>query len=228
MRERLLDALLPWRRRSGVEELREDIDEIRSHVVPEDGETISEQLEELQERQEDEEKRSRSNEEAIEHIIEALSHQAKDREQLRSVLERIEELETRIDKMEGRLNETSQLDEKTGSEASGRTSKRVDGSTGRTGDAGTTQQSIDAGEQLWQETTPAQRTIIKTMYDLGYPLSYQEIADEVGRSVSTVKNHINNLKSMGFDFKEDTGYNNTKKYMLDERVKQFLTLRLND
>lgn len=84
------------------------------------------------------------------------------------------------------------------------------------------------GEKLWSKTTPAQKNVLKVLYDSGYPMSYKEIAKELNRTVSTVKNHINNLKSMGVRFREESGKNNSKKYMLDDRVRSFLTMRLND
>jgi len=91
-----------------------------------------------------------------------------------------------------------------------------------------TTDQIEQGELLWQNATDAEREIIKTLYDAGYPSSYNELAEKLKKSISTVKNHLNNLKSKGFKFQERTGINNTKKYLLDTRVKTFLTLRLND
>ncbi len=84
------------------------------------------------------------------------------------------------------------------------------------------------GEILWKNTTPAQKNVLKVLYESGYPMSYRELGEELNRSISTVKNHINTLKSMGVNFIEERQGNNSKKYMLDERIKSFLTMRLND
>ena len=84
------------------------------------------------------------------------------------------------------------------------------------------------GEILWKNTTPAQKNVLKVLYESGYPMSYKELGDELNRSISTVKNHINTLKSMGVNFVEERQGNSSKKYMLDERIKSFLTMRLND
>jgi len=91
-----------------------------------------------------------------------------------------------------------------------------------------TTDQIEQGQNLWECATDAERDIIKTLYDAGYPYSYHELSEKLEKSISTVKNHLNNLKSKGFQFQERIGLNNTKKYLLDARVKTFLTLRLND
>lgn len=88
--------------------------------------------------------------------------------------------------------------------------------------------SIEEGKLLWEKTTDAEREIIMELYDAGYPLTYNELANKLKKSVSTVKNHINNMKLKGFRFEETIGMNNLKRYSLDPRVKIFLTLRLNN
>jgi len=174
-----------------------------------------------------------TNTQAVEHIIEAVHHTFESGEDGSSgsvpdeAAAYMAELEQRVARLEKRLEE-----EKRPSEASGRptnrTTRRPDDVDGRPASLAGTAEDAKAGEQLWGKATPAQQNVLQALYDAGYPMSYKEIADEVGRSVSTVKNHINNLKSVGFDFKEDSGHNNAKKYMLDDRIKAFLTLRLNE
>lgn len=174
-----------------------------------------------------------TNAQAVEHVIEALHHKVKSEESgpgapvSDEVAAYMADLEERIAQLENRL-----AVEDEGLEASGRptnrSTRRPDDVDGRPGSLAGTAEDAKVGEQLWRKATPAQQSVLQAMYDTGYPMSYKEIADEVGRSVSTVKNHINNLKASGYDFKEDAGHNNAKKYMLDDRIKAFLTLRLNE
>ncbi len=89
-------------------------------------------------------------------------------------------------------------------------------------------EGVIEGELLWEKTTPAQKNVLQTLYKSGYYMTYNEIANKLNRSVSTVKNHINTLKSMGVEFKETREGNNSKKYMLDDRIKSYLTMKLND
>jgi len=174
-----------------------------------------------------------SHEEAISHLIDVLSHYTSE-EKLDELFDRHETLEEQIEALQKQLEalrdeeDTHNVVADAVSPPSQRPSGRVEATDGRSTTAVETASNLEEGENLWEGTTEAQKNILKVMYDLGYPVSYKELADELGRSRSTVKNHINNMKSSGFDFKEDVGYNNAKKYMLDERVKAFLTLRLND
>lgn len=87
---------------------------------------------------------------------------------------------------------------------------------------------LKKGKKLWEKATDAQRQIIKKMYDLGYPVSYKELASEIGNTVSTIKSHINSMKDKDFRFRITLGPNSTKKYLLDDRLKRYLTQRLND
>jgi len=91
-----------------------------------------------------------------------------------------------------------------------------------------TANNIRVGKKLWEKATDAQKRIIKKMYDLGYPVSYKELASELGNSVSTIKSHINSLKDKDLKFRITLGPNSTKKYLLDDRLKSYLTHRLND
>jgi predicted nucleic acid-binding Zn-ribbon protein len=174
-----------------------------------------------------------SNKEALSHLVEVLSHHVEEEDSV-SAEDAIDGLEARLTALDDRMERLEQSladlsdQDFIKNASSERPSRRLDGSDGRPSSSSGQAEGVERGKDLWEQATPAQRNIIKAMYDTGYPVSYSEISNEVGRSVSTVKNHINNLKSIGFNFKEDVGYNNSKKYMLDERVKTFLTLRLND
>ena len=109
-----------------------------------------------------------------------------------------------------------------------RTTSRPIITTKRPTNTTSTTDQIEQGKILWENATDTEREIIQALYDAGYPLSYGELAEKLNKSLSTVKNHLNNMKAKGFQFQERTGLNNTKKYLLDFRVKTFLTLRLND
>ncbi len=89
-------------------------------------------------------------------------------------------------------------------------------------------EKLEEGKALWTKTSETEREIIRELYDAGYPMTYHELANTLNKSVSTIKNHINNMKLKGFDFQESIGTNNTKKHTLDERIKLFLTMRLNN
>lgn len=201
---------------------------IRSLVGPS---RTDQELEELRSRIDQLDDLLDSQEEAITHVLDVVTTHTER-------IDSLEDLDDRVDDVEQRLDDerTAERPIKTSSGASDVkrakkvlvSSGRSDGRTQRSMDAADRVAGIDEGQRLWAEATRAQQGIMKLMYDAGYPMSYREIAEELGRSVSTVKNHINNLKSQGVSFQEDTGHNNTKKYLLDERVKSFLTLRLND
>jgi len=201
---------------------------IRSLVGPS---RTEQELEELRSRIDQLDDLLDSQEEALAHVLDAVTAHAER-------IDSLEELDGRVEEMEERLDDGRTAMKRVDTSFSGSAMKqaqkvsvssgRTDGHDQRSMDAAERVAGIDAGQQLWMDATRAQQSIMKLLYDAGYPMSYQEIAEELGRSVSTVKNHINNLKSQGVSFQEDTGHNNTKKYLLDERVKSFLTLRLND
>lgn len=201
---------------------------IRSLVGPS---RTEQELEELRSRIDQLDDLLDSQEEALTHVLDVVTTHTER-------IDSLEDLDTRVEEMEQRLDDgrtaVKRIDASSEGSAAERAQKivmssgRSDGQTQRGMDAADRVAGIDEGQRLWSEATRAQQGIMKLMYDAGYPMSYREIAEELGRSVSTVKNHINNLKSQGVSFQEDTGHNNTKKYLLDERVKSFLTLRLND
>lgn len=163
----------------------------------------------------------------IEENIGTISSMEDLKEQNSSLREKIDNLDEKIDKLTDRgLNIYRE------EESVHRQPKRqeVTQPTGiRWGDnINQTAKRIEEGRRLWKKATDAQRQIVKKMYDLGYPITYRELSSELSKSVSTVKNQMNGLKTKGFNFQEDIGANNTKKYLLDPRVKTFLTLKLND
>ncbi|MDY6778607.1 MAG: winged helix-turn-helix transcriptional regulator [Candidatus Nanohaloarchaea archaeon] len=219
-----------------VERLHDELDQLRDHVLHDDDrereQPLERQVDALEAHIEELRDELRQNREALEHVVEALSHSAEKQAAIENLEERLHTLEQHLSNVDPLTRENLSNPSKPGKETSRRTSsstsERSEGESGRAGGAVETARAVERGKRLWEKATPAQRSILQTLYDAGYPMSYKEIANDVGRSVSTVKNHINNLKSAGFDFKEDAGYNNTKKYMLDETVKAFLTVRLND
>jgi len=196
-------------------------------------EDLEQRLSDIEEWTEEKDEHIEKNAQAVEHLIEAIAHTLEsDEEQVKNAMPEelaayLADIEERLAKLEKHSTPPKKSVEPATS-SSKRPSKRLVDEDGRTSTVVETAEGAKAGEELWKQATPAQRSILQTMYDAGYPMSYKELAEEVGRSVSTVKNHINNLKSAGFDFKEDSGHNNAKKYMIDDRVKAFLTLRLNE
>lgn len=201
---------------------------IRSLVGPSQ---TDQELEELRSRIDQLDDLLDSQEEALTHVLDVVTTHTERIDSLEDVDDRLEEMEQRLDDERTATEPIKPSSEASDMKAARKmlvSSGRSDGQTQRSMDAADRVAGIDEGQHLWTEATRAQQGIMKLMYDAGYPMSYREIAEELGRSVSTVKNHINNMKSQGVSFQEDTGHNNTKKYLLDERVKSFLTLRLND
>jgi DNA-binding CsgD family transcriptional regulator len=232
---RLIDAVSQDR----VETISDEIADLREEVLSNRTQMraarsdLEERVSSIESWKEERDDHIDTNAQAVEHIIEAVHHTVDSGEDPSEAalpdeaIAYMAELEERVAQLENRLDV-----EKTSLESSGRPTNRTigrpDDVDGRPGSLAGTAEDAKTGERLWQKATPAQQSVLQTMYDAGYPMSYKEIADEVGRSVSTVKNHINNLKAAGYDFKEDAGHNNAKKYMLDDRIKAFLTLRLNE
>ncbi|MDY6771127.1 MAG: winged helix-turn-helix domain-containing protein [Candidatus Nanohaloarchaea archaeon] len=239
MLRRAIRRLLGISSRDHTDHISSELEELRDAVLSNAAEIedlrtdLTARVEDIEEWRQQRDEHIDSNAQAVEHLLEALTHQleAEGREEKQSIDDEIAAKLADIDERLTALEKAYNV-RKTGEEPSGRTSKRpssrlVDKNGQPTNLAGTAEDAKQ-GEQLWKKATKAQRSVLKTMYDAGYPMSYKEIAEEVGRSVSTVKNHINNLKAAGFEFKEDEGHNNAKKYMVDDRVKAFLTLRLNE
>lgn len=84
----------------------------------------------------------------------------------------------------------------------------------------------EAMEQLWNAVTPSQKKVVMALYELGYPASYRELAKELDRSVSTVKNHVNALKAKGVSFEEQRGPDNAKRYRLGEDIRSYLAMKI--
>lgn len=221
-----------------VGDVEDDINQIREHVLTgshslqDRTDLLERQVDTLQQERKELSAEIESHDTAIEHIVDALSHiSGQDKEE--TLNDNIGGLENRISSIEDKLHRLEQLgvfeeSSNDGSEASGRPDGRSSDQDGRHTDVEGLVHDVHSGKKLWNDATNAQREVIKTLYASGYPLSYREIADELGKSVSTVKNHINNLKSSGAEFKEEIGQNNEKKYMIDDRIQAFLTMRLND
>ena len=171
--------------------------------------------------------------EALESLIELIEN-FKGLEKDESVLKDIDRLDKRISRLEQTIK-TPEMSkkrvlapEKDSLASSNRPSNRPSVLSEKASRMEEKAENAVKGEELWQKTTPAQKNVLKVLYDSGYPMSYKEIARDLNRTVSTVKNHINNLKSMGVHFREKSGKNNSKKYMVDDRIKGFLTMKLND
>ncbi len=202
-------------------ELSEEIEKVRKQVLGERRkvETVEKSLKTVKGDIED-------HREAIEHIIDAIKQQEEANREYTGSID-VEGLEERVKILENRFDAAFESVSTT-DRTSGRTSKRLnEGGSDQSAVEETAQEAVE-GQELWERATKAQKRIIRAMFELGYPATYKEIASDVGKSVSTVKNHINNLKSLGFDFKEEEGPNNSKKYSLDERLRAFMTVRLND
>lgn len=161
-------------------------------------------------------------------VISDLNNMEDLREQNKALEEKIDRIESKMAELSENLSEFSSRN----SQPVQRERRRTEGSDfsrdKRSDGIDETAKRIKEGRKLWKKATDAQRDIIKKMYDLGYPLTYRELSSELEKSVSTVKNQLNDLKSIGYEFDQDIGPNNAKKYLLDDRVKTFLTLRLND
>lgn len=150
------------------------------------------------------------------------------RDQNKSLEEKIDRIEGKMAELSENLSKFSRANNNTSHRETSRSQGAEVSMNQRSDGIDETAMRIKEGRRLWKKATDAQRDIIKKMYDLGYPITYRELSSELEKSVSTVKNQLNNLKSMGYDFDQDIGPNNAKKYLLDDRVKTFLTLRLND
>ncbi|MCJ7429128.1 MAG: winged helix-turn-helix transcriptional regulator [Candidatus Nanohaloarchaeota archaeon QJJ-5] len=221
-----------------LEEVEQEIDQVRDHVLTgshsldDRVDLLERETETLRDQQKSLSADVRSHDEAIEHIVEALSHISGEID-FEDEIDGINDLENRISAIEDKLERLEHLGvfEATSTiskEASGRPDGRPSDEDGRHSDVEALAHDVQSGKKLWDGATNAQKEVIKALYDSGYPLSYREIADNLGKSVSTVKNHINNLKSSGVEFNEEIGQNNEKKYMIDDRIQAFLTMRLND
>lgn len=221
-----------------LDQAHEEIDRIRDHVltgshalqdrvdvVERDLGSVEQELTSL-------EADVRSHDEAIEHIVEALSHigektiQEPENNSIKTLEDRLSEIEEKFERLEslGVFDATSEKVD----DPSGRPDGRPSEDNGRHSDVEGLVHDVQSGKEIWKKATNTQKEVIKTLYESGYPLSYREISDRLGKSVSTVKNHINNLKASGARFEEEIGQNNEKKYMIDDRIQAFLTMRLND
>ncbi len=232
---RLIDAVSEDR----VETLSDEMADLREEVLSNNKQIrtleddVDNRISEIETWRDQRDEHIDTNARAVEHVIEAFNHTVKSgRDSPESsvpdeIVAYIAELEERVTELESHLGTEKAALEPSG-RPTNRSAGRPDDGDGRPGSLAGTAEDAKVGETLWSKATPAQQSVLQAMYDAGYPMSYKEIADEVGRSVSTVKNHINNLKATGYNFKEDAGHNNAKKYMLDDRIKAFLTLRLNE
>ena len=136
--------------------------------------------------------------------------------------EKLENFESRLNKFEENIQNpilTKIYPKDEFGRSTKRSTKRTTGrpivTTKRPTNTTSTTDQIEQGKQLWENATDTEREIIQILYDAGYPLSYSELAEKLNKSISTVKNHLNNMKAKGFEFQERTGLNNTKKYLLD-------------
>ncbi|MCD4666485.1 HTH domain-containing protein [archaeon] len=76
-------------------------------------------------------------------------------------------------------------------------------------------------QSLKDKITPAQKRILLLLNRTNIPLEYNDIAEELGLSIVTVRRHINDVKRSGFEIKEKVSVDTRRKVFYIENKLKF-------
>ena len=80
----------------------------------------------------------------------------------------------------------------------------------------------DMINKISENLTRSEKMLIVQLMDTDQKLSYKDLAVLTNSSTSTIKNHICNIKNKGFPIKEYKDENNSKRYYVEENLKNIL------